>query len=95
VRSLRDTCHGKTTLVIAHRLATIVDSDIIYVLEGGRTVESGTHEELLRKNGKYADLWNSQHRYGAAAKPKDTSKIDEELLKLELEKCCGQSACNR
>jgi hypothetical protein len=65
------------------------------VLESGKTVESGSHEELLLKNGRYADLWNSQNRYGAAAKLKETSKIDDELLKLELEKCCGQSACNR
>lgn len=51
---------GKTTLVIAHRLSTIQKMDRIIVLDGGRIVEEGTHGELLKKEGLYADLWNHQ-----------------------------------
>ncbi|MDO1558796.1 ABC transporter ATP-binding protein [Brevundimonas sp. 2R-24] len=51
---------GRTTFVIAHRLATVRDADLIHVLEGGRIVESGTHAQLLRKKGLYARLAGSQ-----------------------------------
>jgi ATP-binding cassette subfamily B protein len=51
-----------TTLVIAHRLSTIVDADQILVMEQGRIVERGTHEELLRAGGVYANLWALQQR---------------------------------
>lgn len=47
---------GKTVITIAHRLSTIKDSDIIHVIDGGRIVESGTHEELLSRNGIYKSL---------------------------------------
>ncbi|MFZ2620443.1 MAG: ABC transporter transmembrane domain-containing protein [Alphaproteobacteria bacterium] len=53
---------GRTTLVIAHRLSTIVNADTIHVLDKGRIVESGTHAQLLKKNGAYADLWKMQSK---------------------------------
>lgn len=52
---------GRTTFVIAHRLSTIRRADQILVVEGGRIVESGTHEVLLAKGGRYADLYNRQY----------------------------------
>lgn len=51
---------GRTTLVIAHRLATILDADQIVVMDKGRIVDQGTHEELLKRGGIYADLFNLQ-----------------------------------
>ncbi len=51
---------GRTTLVIAHRLSTVVNADQIIVIDEGRVVEQGTHAELLAKNGLYAGMWNRQ-----------------------------------
>ena len=51
---------GKTSFIIAHRLSTIKNADLILVLDDGNIVEQGRHEELLKKNGVYAKLYNSQ-----------------------------------
>lgn len=55
---------GRTTLVIAHRLATIRDADRILVLEKGSLIDQGTHDELVRKGGRYAELAKLQFRMG-------------------------------
>jgi ATP-binding cassette subfamily B protein len=51
---------GVTTLVIAHRLSTVVDAEQILVVDRGRVVERGTHPQLLRRRGLYAELWRRQ-----------------------------------
>lgn len=51
---------GRATIVIAHRLSTVVDADQIVVLEAGRVAERGTHAELLRRGGLYAEMWMRQ-----------------------------------
>jgi len=59
-RAMRELMRGRTTFVIAHRLSTIRSADVILMLEHGRIVERGTHQELLAANGHYAALYRSQ-----------------------------------
>jgi ATP-binding cassette, subfamily B, bacterial len=59
-RSLERITMNRTTIVIAHRLSTIRNADCIYVMEYGELLESGTHEDLLERNGIYASLWRMQ-----------------------------------
>ena len=53
---------GRTSLVIAHRLSTVLAADVIFVVENGRIVESGTHTALLARGGLYARLYHEQFR---------------------------------
>lgn len=55
-------CKGRTTIVIAHRLHTIAHADQILVIEGGKIVETGTHERLMRASGRYSSMFSLQHR---------------------------------
>lgn len=59
-RALDDAREGRTTIAIAHRLSTVVGADRIYVVSAGRIVEEGTHAELLRRGGRYAELYAQQ-----------------------------------
>ena len=60
---------GRTTLVIAHRLSTVMDADEILVLDGGSVVERGSHAALLARNGRYASMWRLQQQESPAPLP--------------------------
>ena len=61
-RAMAILCQGKTVLMIAHRLTTVVNADCIYVLEQGKLIESGTHRQLVDQNGLYARMWDDYQR---------------------------------
>ncbi|GCE06511.1 ABC transporter ATP-binding protein [Dictyobacter aurantiacus] len=63
-KAMSELMQGRTSFVIAHRLSTIRDADLILVMNHGSIIEQGTHEELLARNGFYADLYNSQFTTG-------------------------------
>ena len=63
---------GRTSIVIAHRLSTVLAADVILVMDKGRLVERGTHSELLKQNGLYAELYRTQFRH--------TEKLDAEAV---------------
>lgn len=63
--AMNNLMHGRTNFVIAHRLSTIRNADCILVIENGRIVEQGTHDEMLRRGGAYARLYNAQFGVGA------------------------------
>jgi subfamily B ATP-binding cassette protein MsbA len=58
--ALRSLMKGRTTIVIAHRLSTVIGADLICVLDRGRIVETGRHAQLLSRNGLYARLYETQ-----------------------------------
>ena len=64
--SLRELSTDRTTLVIAHRLSTVVDADEILVFDDGRIIERGRHAELLAVGGTYAALWSRQQEAALA-----------------------------
>ena len=66
-------CQNRTTIVIAHRLHTIMHADAILVVEGGEIVERGRHDDLLRRGGRYASFFRLQHRDASPLAPLDVS----------------------
>ena len=62
--ALDDLCKGRTTLVVAHRLSTIKNADMIAVVSNGLITEKGTHDELVASGGTYSELYKLQFRAG-------------------------------
>ena len=75
--SLRAVSRGRSTLVIAHRLSTVVEADQILVLEAGRVVERGRHAALLAARGAYATMWERQQRSAAESKAEPAAEAAE------------------
>ncbi|MBT6118159.1 MAG: ABC transporter permease, partial [Rhodospirillaceae bacterium] len=73
--ALKELMRGRTTLVVAHRLSTVLDADIIYVMEGGRVIESGSHGELMARGAVYARLYA---RRAGEDTPEEVLKIPSE-----------------
>ncbi|MFH4978899.1 hypothetical protein AB6A40_005608 [Gnathostoma spinigerum] len=99
MNSMRSAVQKKTSLFIAHRLATIVDADIIYVLEKGKVIEKGDHVSLLNTPGsRYADLWRSQHKYADGVPPRTNHEpyYDPRTEELDFsDSGCKGCGCNR
>ena len=72
--NLSEVSRGHTTLMVAHRLSTVVNADEILVLDKGRIAERGRHPELLAAGGLYAEMWRRQQ---------ETARMAERLLELE------------
>lgn len=83
-KALDNVSKSRTTIVIAHKLSTIKNADLIAVMDRGAVIEQGTHEELIRANGAYARLTRAQD-LGHGGGPANIEK-DEGLVELTLER---------
>jgi ATP-binding cassette subfamily B protein len=77
--ALRDVSRNRTTLVIAHRLSTVVEADEIIVLQDGRIAERGTHASLIAEDGLYAEMWRRQAQAVAAAEAAARAQAEADL----------------
>ncbi len=75
-QALAEALAGRTSIVIAHRLSTVRAADMILVVEDGRIVERGTHDQLLARGGRYAELYETQFGCTRKRSQRDVAEID-------------------
>lgn len=94
LKNLKENRAGKTTILIAHRISTIQNADIIMVLEDGKALEIGNHEELMQLNGIYKDMFEKQQLEAAVGEKRANfeQELNDELLLLKQEKTGGEQA---
>ena len=88
--SLREVSHDRTTLVIAHRLSTVVNADEILVLDQGVVVERGRHAELIERAGLYASMWERQRAVDEARERLKETEAATEALGLKIPKAAAE-----
>ncbi|XP_032880844.1 ATP-binding cassette sub-family B member 6, mitochondrial [Amblyraja radiata] len=81
--SLAKVCANRTTIIVAHRLSTVINADQILVLRDGQIVERGSHEVLLAKDGAYAEMWMKQQQSETGDSSSDTETKDRSTEKLQ------------
>ena len=89
LEQLNEIATNHTSLTIAHRLSTVMNSDVILVLDKGRLVEQGTHSELLANNGSYKSLWDRQER--AENLKKELAQFSTDVNEFDEEKVEGRN----
>lgn len=81
VSAVQELAQGRTSIFVAHRLSTVQKCDKIFVMQAGRVVEAGTHDELLRAGHVYRDMWTAQ----AQADEEHAACVPEPMEALPLE----------
>src|SRR5699024_7757786 len=94
-QALAQAMSGRTALVIAHRLSTVRQADTILVVAAGRIVEAGTHEELVRRSGRYAELYATQFASACARRAGTAASIKGPLRYAAFERSTSARSLDR
>lgn len=82
--ALKEVCANRTTIIVAHRLSTIIHADEILVVKDGEIVDRGTHQELIGQAGVYADMWKAQSKERETTSSSIEASIDNKSIEDSL-----------